>query len=183
MKYKTKADGNCSVATDAGTAVALLPADWQSLHRQRHHAGCDLCRAVTFRLLSWSESKPFAHWATASHGMLHDRLKLSTADAAMLMLRKIHCCQLCPRPRRCAATAPARRVQSRASTVLHLSAAELWTSDKAMTAAGHQVRTLTCALQHTHDTEPTACCALVRQESSGYRQPTLAWSAGGNTAH
>ena len=63
------------------------------------------------------------------------------ADAAMEMLHQMQCCQLCPRLRRCAATAPAVRI----STVPHLSAAEQLTSDKTMTAAGHQVRTPTCA--------------------------------------
>ena len=54
--------------------------------------------------------------------------------------------------------------------------------DKAMPSAGHQVRTLTCCHSAACATAPDACCALVRQESSGRRRVMVTRSAEGSTA-
>ena len=70
---------------------------------------------------------------------------MNYADAAMLMLRQMQCCQLCLRPRCCAATA---RVVS-TGTVPHGSVAEQSASDKALTAASSGTHADACATAHT----------------------------------
>ena len=72
---------------------------------------------------------------------------MNSADAAMLMLRQMQCCQLCLRPRCCAATA---RVVS-TGTVSHASVAEQSASDKALTAASSGAHADSCATVHTCD--------------------------------
>ena len=61
------------------------------------------------------------------------------------MLRQMQCCQLCLRPRCCAATA---RVVS-TGTVSHASVAEQSASDKALTAASSGAHADSCATAHT----------------------------------
>ena len=84
----------------------------------------------------------------------------------MLMLRQMQCCQLCLRPRCCAATA---RVVS-TGTVSHASVAEQSASDKALTAASSGAHADSCATAHTcdcTDRQPRARVAGSNERSTG----------------
>ena len=71
-------------------------------------------------------------WPTVSIGRLRKVYIHGTVRHVMLMLRHKRCCQLCPRPRRRAATALAVSI----SIVPPVSGADQSKNDKIMTAAG-----------------------------------------------